>query len=42
MFQISTAEDRSFGLNQVDKAHEYLEQGHATGKVLIEIGTITE
>ncbi|CAJ1334497.1 unnamed protein product [Effrenium voratum] len=34
--------DRSFGLDQVDKAHEYLEQGHATGKVLIEIGTITE
>lgn len=34
--------DRSFSLDEVAKAHEYLEKGHATGKVLIEIGTITE
>eukprot|EP00438_Fugacium_kawagutii_P020353 Skav210245 [mRNA] locus=scaffold1929:100391:108669:+ [translate_table: standard] len=34
--------DRSFGLDEVAKAHEYLEKGHASGKVLIEIGTITE
>ncbi|CAK9000765.1 unnamed protein product [Durusdinium trenchii] len=34
--------DRSFSLNEVAKAHEYLEKGRATGKVLIEIGTITE
>ena len=38
----NAAKDRSFSLNEVAKAHEYLEKGRATGKVLIEIGTITE
>lgn len=33
--------DRAFPLEETDKAHEYLEQGHAKGKVLIEIGSIT-
>ena len=34
--------DRSYNLDEVAKAHKYLEKGHAAGKVLIEIGTITE
>jgi hypothetical protein len=41
-FSLTFPEDRSFSLDEVAKAHEYLEKGHATGKVLIEIGTITE
>ena len=34
--------DRSFPLEETAKAHAYLEEGHARGKVLIEVASITE
>mmetsp|Transcript_24072 Transcript_24072/g.45434 ORF Transcript_24072/g.45434 Transcript_24072/m.45434 type:complete len:398 (+) Transcript_24072:46-1239(+) len=34
--------DRSFPLEEVAQAHDYLEKGRAAGKVLVEVGTLTE